>query len=189
MIAALDDPEDRVLWSVAFHAGLRRGELVGLHREDIDLQAGVIHVRRGWDFVERDEIEPKSRHGRRKVPIAAVLRRVLAEHLLSQQGETVFTNPAKVARANDRAKECWQAAGLPVIVLHEARHVFASFAIAAGVNAKALSTFMGHGSIQITYDLYGHLLPGSEDEAAGLLDAYFGHTVAQTVAHPAQTAV
>jgi integrase len=44
--------------------------------------------------------------------------------------------------------------------------------IAAGVNAKALSTFMGHASISITLDLYGHLMPGSEDEAAGLLDAY-----------------
>ena len=44
--------------------------------------------------------------------------------------------------------------------------------IAAGVNAKALSTFMGHASMTITLDRYGHLFPGSEDEAAGLLDAY-----------------
>jgi integrase len=40
------------------------------------------------------------------------------------------------------------------------------------VNAKALSTFMGHASIAITYDRYGHLCPGSEDEAAALLDGY-----------------
>jgi hypothetical protein len=44
--------------------------------------------------------------------------------------------------------------------------------IAAGVNAKALSTFMGHASITITLDRYGHLFPVAEDEAAGLLDAY-----------------
>jgi integrase len=44
--------------------------------------------------------------------------------------------------------------------------------IAAGVNAKALSTYMGHSSVMITYDLYGHLMPGNEDEAAALLDAY-----------------
>jgi integrase len=44
--------------------------------------------------------------------------------------------------------------------------------IAAGVNAKALSTYMGHSSITITYDRYGHLMPGNEDEAAALLDAY-----------------
>jgi integrase len=44
--------------------------------------------------------------------------------------------------------------------------------IAAGVNAKALSTYMGHSSVTITYDRYGHLMPGNEDEAAALLDAY-----------------
>ncbi len=44
--------------------------------------------------------------------------------------------------------------------------------IAAGVNAKALSTFCGHANISITLDRYGHLMPGSEEEAAALLDAY-----------------
>jgi integrase len=46
--------------------------------------------------------------------------------------------------------------------------------IAAGVNAKALSTYMGHSSITVTLDRYGHLLPGNESEAAALLDAYLG---------------
>ena len=44
--------------------------------------------------------------------------------------------------------------------------------IAAGVNAKALSTYMGHSSVTITFDRYGHLMPGNEHEARGLLDAY-----------------
>ena len=44
--------------------------------------------------------------------------------------------------------------------------------IAAGVNAKALSTFLGHSSISITLDRYGHLMPGNEQEFAGLMDAY-----------------
>jgi integrase len=56
--------------------------------------------------------------------------------------------------------------------LHEARHTFASLMIAAGVNAKALCTYMGHSSLTITYDRYGHLMPGNEGEAAALLDAY-----------------
>ena len=46
--------------------------------------------------------------------------------------------------------------------------------IAAGVNAKALSTYLGHSSIQITLDRYGHLMPGNEQEAARLLDRYLG---------------
>jgi integrase len=44
--------------------------------------------------------------------------------------------------------------------------------IAAGVNARALATYMGHASVTTTYDRYGHLMPGNEDEAAALLDAY-----------------
>jgi integrase len=62
------------------------------------------------------------------------------------------------------------------IGLHEARHTFASLMIAAGVNAKALSTYMGHSSITITLDRYGHLMPGNEEQAAELLDAYLERT-------------
>src|SRR4051794_15534107 len=69
--------------------------------------------------------------------------------------------------ARDAARRpVWKAAGLPLVTLHDCRHTFASFAIAAGMNAKTLSTIMGHADIATTYDLYGHLLPGSEDEAA-----------------------
>ena len=57
---------------------------------------------------------------------------------------------------------------LAPITLHECRHTFASLMIAAGVNAKALSTYMGHANISITLDRYGHLMPGNEDEAAEL---------------------
>jgi integrase len=58
------------------------------------------------------------------------------------------------------------------ITLHECRHTFASLMIAARVNAKALSTCMGHSGISITLDRYAHLMPGNEAEAAGLLDAF-----------------
>jgi hypothetical protein len=51
--------------------------------------------------------------------------------------------------------------------------------IAAGVNAKALSEFMGHSSIQVTLDLYGHLMPGAESEAASRLDALLANAEAQ----------
>jgi integrase len=188
MIAALE-PAERALWATAMYAGLRRGELIGLRREDIDLATGVLHVRRGWDMVE-GEVAPKSRQGRRKVPIAAVLRDHLDERLLQAEDDGhVFGAPQWVARTNDRARVRWQERGLPVLTLHEARHTYASFAIAAGLNAKTLSTYMGHATIAITLDLYGHLMPGAEDEATGLLDAYFsraagGSTAAETAADP-----
>jgi integrase len=71
-----------------------------------------------------------------------------------------------------RADKAWKAAGLERITFHECRHTYASLMIAAGVNAKELSTYMGHPNISITLDRYGHLMPGNESEAAGLLDAY-----------------
>lgn len=61
--------------------------------------------------------------------------------------------------------------------------------IAAGVNAKALQTFMGHANVSITLDRYGHLMPGSEAEAANLLDAYLAaqHTRAEEAVRNAGT--
>jgi integrase len=192
MIEALEFGE-RALWAAALYAGLRRGELIGLRPDEIDLGTGVIRVERGWDMLE-GEIPPKSRQGRRKVPIAAVLRDHLDQHLLTIEDDgPLFGTPNWIARTNDRARERWQERGLPVLTLHEARHTYASFGIAAGLNAKTLSVYMGHTNIGITLNLYGHLFPGSETEAAGLLDVYFarrvgGSTVAPTVAHPEEVA-
>lgn len=175
MIGALPQPY-RALWATAFYAGLRRGELQGLRAKDIDLDRGVISVERGWDYFE-GEIPPKSAQGRRKVPIPGALRAYLdagelpadPEALVFGQGRHKAFEPRRVAEA---ARKAWEDAGLPRLTLHDARHTFASLMIAAGVNAKALSTFMGHHSIKITLDQYGHLMPGSEAEAATLLDQY-----------------
>ena len=71
-----------------------------------------------------------------------------------------------------RARKSWKEAKLSPIGLHECRHTYAAFMIAAGVNPKALSTYMGHSSITVTLDRYGHLMPGSEREAAGMLATY-----------------
>ena len=77
-----------------------------------------------------------------------------------------------------RLKKRWTKAGLEPLKLHEGRHTFASLLIAAGANAKAITTYMGHSSIQVTYDRYGHLMPGSEAEVAGLLDTYLARSAA-----------
>jgi hypothetical protein len=85
--------------------------------------------------------------------------------------------PFHAASLYRRADRAWEKAGLTErLRLHQARHTYASFMIAAGVNAKALSVFMGHSSIKVTFDLYGHLMPGAEAEAAALLDTFLdGH--------------
>ena len=74
--------------------------------------------------------------------------------------------PFSPSALSDRADDAWR------VTLHDLRHTYASFAIAAGVNVKALSEYMGHASIVMTMDRYGHLPPGNEAEAAALLDAY-----------------
>jgi len=177
LLAALPE-RDRAIWATALYAGLRRGELMALRWEQVDLAAGVIRVERAYDEKERVEVEPKSRAGHRTVPIVGALRDVLVDHkarerrdaglVFGSTAETPF-QPSNVWR---RAQTAWKQAGLKPIGLHEARHTFASVLIAAGVNAKAITTYMGHASIQTTYDLYGKLMPGSESEATALVDAY-----------------
>jgi integrase len=68
----------------------------------------------------------------------------------------------------------WEKVELEPILLHECRHTYASFMIAAGVNAKALSAYMVHSTISMTLDRYGHLMPGNEDEVAEMLAVYLG---------------
>ena len=176
LLAALP-PGDRAVWATALYAGLRLGELKALQVADVDLDEGRISVERSWD-VEAGVIAPKSRSGRRRVPIAEELRGHLAEHLLlsGRRAGLIFgrseTVPFAHVSLRERALRVWGAAGLKPIGLHECRHTFASMCIAAGVNARGLMAYLGHSSIQMTFDRYGHLMPGNESEAAELLNAY-----------------
>ncbi len=153
--------------------------MLALEWSSVDIHGGAIHVRRSWDPRE-GLIAPKSRAGVRSVPLSAALRVHLAEHRLAlpwSQGLVFGRQPNVPFLAKtplDRARRRWEALGLTPIGFHECRHTFASFMIAAGVNAKALSTYMGHSSVMITFDRYGHLMPGNEAEAAQLLDGYLG---------------
>ncbi len=109
--------------------------------------------------------------------MSSVLRRHLTSHRLAPPlGEHVFASrsgrPFDPGTVATRARAAWVGAGLEPIALHECRHTYAAFMIAAGVNAKALSSYMGHASITVTLDRYGHLMPGNEREAAALLDTY-----------------
>jgi integrase len=177
LLAAIPTVDDRAVWATAMYAGLRAGELQALEWQAIDLAAGTIAVERAWDPKACEFVAPKSRAGRRRVPIAAALRDYVLAHKLDADGEGLAFarpdgRPFLGAALRRRALAAWKTAGLTSITLHECRHTFASLMIAAGVNAKALSTYMGHANIGITMDTYGHLMPGNEDEAAGLLDAY-----------------
>jgi integrase len=172
--------EDRAIWSTAIYAGLRYGELRALRWAAIDLASKTIRVRESWDPKE-GSIAPKTRTSKRTTPMPEVVRASLVElrgrRPAAPDDALVFaTNnglPFHAASIYRRADRAWAAAGISDrLRLHQARHTYASFMIAAGVNAKALSVFMGHSSIKVTFDLYGHLMPGTEAEAAALLDNF-----------------
>jgi integrase len=168
--------QDRAVWATAMLAGLRRGELMALRVEDIDLKAGRLRVERSYDPDACEFRPPKSRHGRRNVPISSTLAPYLRPLVLARRDGLLFgpsvLRPFTARPIQERADAAWKAAGLERVTLHACRHLYASMSIAAGVNAHALCTYMGHSGIQVTIDLYGHLFPGNEAEASALLDAY-----------------
>jgi len=166
--------------SLAFGTGLRLGELLALRwgPDGLDLDAAIVSVRASLDRV-RDasgayaELEPKSRASRRDVPLppedtARLLRHRLATGrppngtlVFSKQGEAL--SPVPAYRAFKRACE---AAGFsaPLPRLHDARHGFATHALAAGLSAHAVAALLGHSDAGLVLRRYGHALP---DELAG----------------------
>jgi integrase len=192
-VAALLDAlpaEDRPLWATALYAGLRRGELQALRVSDVDLGASLIRVEHGWDQYG-GAIEPKSRAGRRTVPLLALLRDYLDEHLLrtGRGGSQLMfgrtaTDPFAPPWMAKRAKLAWRDAGLRPITFHECRHTFASLLIDSGANPKAIQEFMGHAEIQTTFDTYGHLIDGSRDEVRLRMDAYLSASASEELTGP-----
>jgi integrase len=199
LLALLPDAE-RAVWATAFYAGLRRGELQALRCMDIDLSADLIHVRKGWDQVE-GEIEPKSESSKRTIPLLAILRDLLEAQIRAtgRSGEDrVFGRSAREvfypSTVDKRAKRAWMKRNaaereaareadrepelLTLLTMHECRHTFASVLIDAGANPKVIQEVMGHSKIQTTFDVYGHLLPGSFDEVRQRMDRYLAASVA-----------
>ena len=197
LIAALPESE-RALWTTAMYAGLRRGELRALRWSDVDFSAGLIRVTRSWDDAEGEQT-PKTKGSNRVVPIIPALADALKAHQRTTRRkglDLVFgrtsSDPFIPTTARSRALAAWEKSntekakklkreledgeGLEPITLHQCRHTFASLMIAAGCNAKALSVVMGHASITITFDRYGKLMPGGEQEVGRLLEGYLATT-------------
>lgn len=168
---------DRALWSTAFYAGLRHGEIKALTWENVNIATGIITVSASWDQ-QAGSVEPKSSAGRRDVPIIGRLRDLLLEHRMSTGRDTglVFGRSASLpfcsSTINNRAVRAWETTQLAPIGLHEARHTFASYLISAQLDLKSISSYLGHASVSFTIDRYGHLLPDTHAEQAARLDAF-----------------
>jgi integrase len=176
LVATIPEAES-ALWATAFYAGLRLGELRALRWRDVNLAARVLSVERSWD-PRVGPVAPKSEAGRRIVPIPSELGEILAQHRArcDWADGLVFGRtrdaPFNINGVYSRARNAWNVANVEGITLHEARHTYASLMIAAGVNAKELATYMGHASITITLDRYGHLFPTAHAASALMLDGF-----------------
>ncbi|MEV0213552.1 tyrosine-type recombinase/integrase [Micromonospora sp. NPDC050695] len=188
--------DDRLsaLYELAAYAGLRRAELCGLRWADLDEDGAGLTVRQTIVSVTRKQVTPeqaacpvcgaehvgrlfkmpKSRKGRRWVPLAPPARRALARHRQAQQVERdffgkdyddhdlVFCRPDGVPLRPDGVTVAFEthvaACGLPVVRLHDTRHGACSLLLAGGVPIEIVQMILGHSSPEITRRVYAHLM-------------------------------
>lgn len=176
------------IYYLALMTGMRQGEILGLKWEDVDLENGVIHISRNWtmtDTVKQLAEGGKTEGARRSIDISQSVIDVLKEHKNKQAKELqalgidtdfVFTNAKGELLHPTSIREFFQdaqkAAGVPVIRFHDLRHTHASILLQKGVHPKIVSERLGHSSISITLDIYSHLIPTIQKEAADAIESY-----------------
>lgn len=193
LLAAAHGSRLEALLLVAVTTGMRRGELVALRWSDVDLEKGTLQIRHtlsrisGMGFVEG---EPKSKAGRRRIMLSSVVIKALEEHRMRQaearatmgdrwqEHELIFPNiygsffsPTHVWTL---FKKLLQVAGLPAVRFHDLRHSAATVLLAAGVDLRVVSELLGHSSVAITADIYGHVLPEMRREVVKKVDDLYG---------------
>lgn len=186
LLAGLDgDTHD--IYAAAFYSGLRRGELQALRVQDV--KPDRISVAHSWDQVDGMK-EPKSKAGKRDVPIVETLRSILGRRCEGRPATAfVFGTDAEPFSPNtlrDNALRQWAAtavgaflrshdAGLTPIGLHEARHSFSTWMDAAGISETRADRYMGHSNPS-AQNRYRHQLDGQLAEDAATLTAYIAGT-------------
>jgi len=185
--------------------GLRRGELLALTWRDVDLDAGTIAVRRSAGSVKvkgergRVVVGPTKTHRARVVDIDSATVALLRSHRreraglalqLASAGAVAFGDhegrirvpehfSAAFADAITRCRKQLAAAGAeppPVIRLHDLRHTHATLLLADREPVKTVSERLGHASVAITLDVYGHVMPGDQRRAADRFAALIGES-------------
>jgi len=183
------DARWRAIVMTAVMSGLREGELLGLQWGDIDWTSRQIQVRRS--YTHGRFYEPKTPSSRRKVDIPPGLIATLKEWKLAcppGPHDLVFPsgagNPESAANLLQRGfYPALRRAGLRKIRFHDLRHTYASLLIANNEHPKRIQALMGHASINVTMDVYGHLMPQGGDQVADRLGALvFGAGGSKTVA-------
>lgn len=177
------------LWVVAVTTGLRRGEMLGLRWQDIDMEAGTLAIRQTLVCLRgRMIIQPRAKTDRslRTVSLPDAAMEALRAHKAQQDDERrfardyqdnglVFCSPeGRPVDPNNLTKRYFkpllQQAGLPDIRIQDLRHTHATMLLGAGVNLKLVSDRLGHTTTRMTADIYSHVLPRMRDEVAAAVD-------------------
>jgi len=179
------DTDYYALFYVVLFTGLRRGELLALRWQDIDMLMCQISIKRSMQFVDNKITfkQPKTTKSRRLIDLSPSTVAVLNEHRKAQdkmrqsldlplvtESDLVFCHwdgspllPNSITHAwRKLARRC----GLKGIRLHDARHTHASLLLKQGVHPKIVQERLGHAGIAITLDLYSHVAPGLQQAAA-----------------------
>ena len=175
-------PRFRVAVSLGAYAGLRAGEVFGLQAKSLDMLRRRLAVETTLTNLNgRVSLgPPKTRASRRSVSLSRTLVDELAAHLatfgIGPEGVVVSSPKGSWVRASSWRQRYWnpavEAAGLSrPLRFHDLRHTHASWLIAEGAHAKAIQERLGHSSITVTMDTYGHLMPEIDEGLADVLDA------------------
>jgi integrase len=164
--------------------GMRRGEVVGLRWVDVDLDRAVASVVHTITTVHGRPVESttKTAKSRRRVSLDASSVIVLRAHRAAQRKERLVVgagwidhglvfcrydgSPLHPDLVTRRFRTLVEQAGLPKIRLHDLRHTYATLALRAGVHPKVVSERLGHATVGITLDLYSHVAPSLDEQAA-----------------------
>jgi integrase len=189
LLGAAEDTRLALPVMLAVTTGLRRGEILGLRWRDVDLQGGTLAVRPSLEQT-RDGLafkQPKTSKGRRVVALPSLALDALHQHKARQAAVKLALGPAYddhdlvCAREDGRP---WppdgfstafvnlvRKAGIPPTRFHDLRHTHATQLLRQGVHPKIVSERLGHATVGITLDVYSHVLPGMQEEAAARTDA------------------
>ena len=187
---AIDQHPLKALWLFLLLTGVRRGEALGLRWKDIDWTAAVIRIQQTWikGLQGPTTGKPKTKRSQRAVAVSPGLLAILKDHQTAQekqqrQAADLWQNHDLVFCQEDgspfypdgiskRFKRILRAAGLPqTTTLHDLRHTHATLLLGEGIHPKVVSERLGHSTVAITLDLYSHMIPGLQQDAACRADA------------------
>jgi integrase len=178
------------LITVALTLGLRQGEALGLRWTDIDIEGGTIRVRRSLQRINREWLflEPKTKGSSRTIAAPVELISALRVHRARQLEERLklgqdwkgdvwgdlvfpdhFGSPLSGFHVSRRFKTLLGAAGLPPMRYHDLRHGAASLMAALGISPRVAMEILGHAQISTTMNIYTHVAPELQREAADRL--------------------